>query len=209
MIADFNLWKTRLQKALQAEQPYGDRKSSFPDLGNLQSPVSEAAVLIHCSFSHTHPTPEVLLTRRSSGLASHQGQFAFPGGVIESGEDATHCALREAQEEVGIQTDSLEVLGILPALPTLTTGFRITPVLALSSVLTRDLVTSANPSEVEEIFWLGLDELEKPLIQKTETLQFKGKTYVLPVFHWQGRRIWGATAAILWNLSKRLRTTHL
>jgi len=154
-------------------------------------------------------TPHLLFTVRSQEVESHKGQISFLGGVIDPGEEAEAAALREAREELGLNPHDIQVIGRLPELPTLTTGFRITPVVG---VLKRDMSQiefHPHPPEVEQAFWVPLDELLKPKSRKMETYRSGEVNYPTPVFYWEGKRIWGATAVMIWNLLERIDVVKL
>ena len=101
--------------------------------------------------------PGVLLTRRTSRLRDHPGQFALPGGSLDPGEDAVTAARRELDEELGLRLDAGAVLGLLDDYPT-RSGFVITPVVMAAAGAVGDLRPS--PDEVSELFHITLDELE-------------------------------------------------
>lgn len=166
----------------------------------LQAAPMPAAVLV--TIVHG-PMPGILLTKRTSTLAKHAGQVAFPGGRIEAGETVEQAALREAFEEVGLAPDQPEVLGRLPDYLT-GTGFRISPVLAL---LPEPVVLTPNPSEVEAIFTLPLTVLLDPAAPEKRRAEFRGRKREFWVWPHEQHYIWGATAAILVHLAQRLRAT--
>ena len=146
--------------------------------------------------------PGILLTKRTSTLAKHAGQVAFPGGRIDEGDASVEAAaLREAYEEVGLPPDQPEVLGRLPDYLT-GTGFRISPVLAL---LPRPVVLQANPDEVEAIFTLPLEVLLDPAAPQRRRAEFRGRMREFWVWPHDHHYIWGATAAILVHVATRLR----
>ena len=101
--------------------------------------------------------PGVLLTRRTSRLRDHPGQFALPGGSLDPGEDAVAGALRELSEELGLALGRDAVLGLLDDYPT-RSGFVITPVVMTATGRVEDLVPS--PDEVSELFHITLDDLD-------------------------------------------------
>lgn len=143
----------------------------------------------------------VLLTKRTEHLRHHAGQISFPGGRIEqTDENPIKAALREAQEEIGLNAESVTVLGYLEPMLTIT-GFRVYPIVAL---INADYQAQADGVEVAEIFEAPLQLfLDQANEQNLEVL-FQGKTRHLIEFHWQHFRIWGATATMLINLRHRL-----
>lgn len=147
----------------------------------------------------------VLLTRRSAHLPTHAGQIAFPGGKQDPADPSpVHAALREAQEEVGLDVKRVEVLGPLPLYRT-GTAFEVTPVVAL---IPHDVTWQANPHEVAEIFEVPLSFLMNPAHHQRHQLEWQGRQrtwYSMPYTvdgreHW----IWGATAGMLRNLYRFL-----
>jgi 8-oxo-dGTP pyrophosphatase MutT (NUDIX family) len=144
---------------------------------------------------------QVLLTRRTAHLRDHAGQISFPGGRAED-HDADHAAtaLREAQEEVGLDPAQVEVIGQLPAYTTVT-SFVVTPVVAL----VRPPVSLAlDTFEVEEAFEVPLAFLMTPAHHRRHEWEMAGLRRRFLSMPWQGAGgeyfIWGATAAMLRNL---------
>jgi len=151
----------------------------------------------------TGPAPGVLLTKRTAHLRTHSGQVSFPGGRIDpddSGPEA--AALREAQEEVGLDPDRIEILGRMRDFVT-STGYRITPVLAL---LQPGFAVDPSPHEVAAVFQLPLAVLLDPEAPRRRSLMFAGNPREFWVWPHPEHEIWGATAAILVHLAKRLRS---
>ena len=154
--------------------------------------------------------PTVLLTQRTDHLNDHPGQIAFPGGRAEPYDtDETATALREAQEEIGLQTSHVDVLGAMP-LYTTGTGFLVTPVVAL---VRPDFQTLADPFEVAEVFEVPLAFLMNPAHHRRHVVEVGGVRREFLSMPWQGvngqghpRRyfVWGATAAMLRNLYRFL-----
>ncbi len=146
--------------------------------------------------------PGVLLTRRSARLRQHSGQVSFPGGRIDPTDASPEAAaLREANEEVGLDPGHAEILGRLHDYAT-GTGYRITPVLAL---LAPGYITSASAQEVDAIFQLPLATLLDPAAPQRRGAEFRGAWREYWVWPHPEQYIWGATAAILVHLARRLR----
>jgi 8-oxo-dGTP pyrophosphatase MutT (NUDIX family) len=167
-------------------------------LDDPDSAAVPAAVLIAVT---DRPEPGVILTVRREHLRTHAGQVAFPGGRRAAGETATGAALREAHEEVGLEASAVEVVAALDDYRTVT-GYVITPVVA---VVPPDLPLTPHDFEVADWFEAPLADLLDPAQQRQEAAMFRGQERRYYVIEWGGRRIWGATAAILVNLSRRLR----
>ena len=148
-----------------------------------------------------HDDPTVLLTLRSARLNSHAGQVAFPGGRAEPGETPEQTALREAEEEVGLDPAKPEILGRLPTLLT-GTGYLVTPVVAL---LRPPFALRNEPNEVEEAFEYPLAQLLDPAAPELRRQEFRGRMREFWVWPHERHYIWGATASMLVTLSAVLR----
>ena len=169
------------------------------DIGeDSTAPLREAAVLVAIT---DRPDPGVILTHRSHGLRDHGGQIAFPGGRIDDGENARAAALREAWEELRLDPAEVRVLGLADHYRTIT-GFGVTPVVAMTPP---DLPLVANPGEVDDWFEAPLAFLLDPANQQHRQALYKGQLRSYYEIVWDERRIWGATAAMLVNLSRRAR----
>jgi len=140
------------------------------------------------------------LTVRRDDLRTHAGQVAFPGGRIDPGEDPSQAAIREAWEELSLDRDLAEVVGELDSYRTIT-GFDVTPVLA---AVPADLALVPHDREVADWFEAPLGFLLDPANQHLQSVLFEGRTRHYYEIAWEGRRIWGATAAMLVNLARRL-----
>jgi 8-oxo-dGTP pyrophosphatase MutT (NUDIX family) len=139
----------------------------------------------------------VLLTRRRPDLARHAGQVSFPGGRIEPGEDALSAALREAQEEVGLDPATVDVLGQLDETLVLATGFRLTPWVGVVPYPYRYM---PHPAEVEAILYVPLADLARPGVHRTEEREAYGDRHLVHFYDLPAVTIWGATARVLHQL---------
>ncbi len=146
------------------------------------------------------PRPTFLLTHRPSTMRAHPGQVAFPGGKIDSGETAVEAALREAWEELAIPPEAVEVIGESDVYRT-GTGYAVTPVIA---VLPPDLELRPNPLEVAQWFEAPVDYVFDAANHVLQSAMWKGRQREFIDIQWQEHRIWGVTAAIIANLSRRL-----
>ncbi len=147
----------------------------------------------------------VLLTQRTAQLSNHSGQIAFPGGRADAGDaDAVATALREAEEEIGLMPDQVQVIGSLPIYLT-GSAFIITPVVAL---VKPEFQLKRNAHEVDEVFEVPLPYLMNPSHHRRHSLERDGisrEWYSMPYAEGaQERFIWGATAGMLRNLYRFL-----
>ncbi|MFO6445643.1 CoA pyrophosphatase [Erythrobacter sp. NE805] len=165
--------------------------------------ATPAAVLI--AITDVPDDPQVILTQRPRGMRDHPGQVAFPGGKIDPGEDAVTAALREAEEELALPRSAVQVIGTSDIYHT-GTGFLVTPVVGL---VPPGLELRPNPTEVEAWFEAPLGLLFDPASWTANAVFWRGATRRYLEMEWQGFRIWGVTAAIIANLSKRIRMEDL
>lgn len=150
------------------------------------------------------PVPTVILTERPLTMRKHPGQISFPGGRADpEDESLVATALREAEEEIALPRACVEVIGIADRYRTIT-GFEVTPVVG---VVPPDLDLRPRPGEVEAMFEAPLHWLLDPARQAVRTASFRGRERSYYEIEWEGRRIWGATAAMIVNLSRRLELT--
>jgi 8-oxo-dGTP pyrophosphatase MutT (NUDIX family) len=167
-------------------------------LGDLVSSHRPAAVLIPIT---DRPEPGVILTQRPGNLRSHAGQVAFPGGKIdESDESVIAAALREANEELGIDPTMVQVIGETDVYLS-GSGYKITPVIG---IIPPDLTLTPSPDEVEDWFEVPLDFLLDTTNFAQRTANWMGQERPYYDMTWQDRRIWGVTAGIIVNLARRM-----
>lgn len=192
----------RLAHALAGEHETvllsGDYRDA--ELGPAET-LLPAAVLVAVT---DRPIPGLILTQRTQSLRRHAGQIAFPGGRIDSSDaDAVAAALREAHEEIALDPGHVRVVGTTDRYRTIT-GFHVTPVVG---VIPPDLEFRAEPGEVDLVFEVPLGFALDPANHVEATVEWQGRDRHYFEIHWEGHRIWGATAAMLVNLSRRLRWT--
>lgn len=150
------------------------------------------------------PDMTVLLTQRTDHLPAHAGQIAFPGGKIDEVDAGPlETALREAEEEIGLQRALVEPLGYLDGYHT-GTGFRIVPVVGL---IRPGFALNPNQAEVSEVFEVPLAFLMNPANHRTDARVFMGRERYYYAMPYRERYIWGATAGILRNMYARLFST--
>ncbi len=143
----------------------------------------------------------VIFTRRARHLADHAGQISFPGGRVEPGDrDPAATALREAEEEIGLAADRVEVLGCLGYFDT-TTGFSVAPV---GGLVAPPLALTRDAFEVAEVFEVPLSFLLDPKNRRRELRRRRGRTREVWVFDYRGHSIWGATARMVVELCEVL-----
>lgn len=158
-----------------------------------------AAVLVPVIVRETGAT--MLLTQRTAHLRDHAGQVSFPGGRSEASDaSAEATALREAEEEVGLVSSQIEILGRLPEYRT-GTGFVITPVVGL---VTPPLNLRLDDFEVAEVFEPPLEFLLDSANHQRHSVEVRGAMHEYWAMPWQGYYIWGATAGMLVTLHRFL-----
>ncbi len=198
-----NAAQLRLRLDQMLALPLGGVAYGEDVLSELEKPPVPAAVLVPLIMAES---PKILLTKRTAHLKKHAGQVSFPGGRIDP--DDAHpeaAALREAQEEIALDPASVEVVGRMEDYVT-GTGYRITPVLGL---LPPDLLYRPSPHEVEAVFELPLHVLLDPDAPRRQRQHVRGEWREYWVWPHPEHFIWGATAAILVHLARKLRSAGL
>ena len=160
----------------------------------LRAPGSEAGVLVALTDK---PDPEVILTLRSKTLSTHRGEVAFPGGKKDAEDtDLLATALREAHEEVGLDSSKVRVIGSLGQLVS-KHQLAVTPWVG---IIPPRIQLIPNPDEIEMIFRVPLSFfIEQPPL-RTDQIPFRGKTHYVPAWAYEGEIIWGLTAYVLVEL---------
>ena len=158
---------------------------------------TEAAVLVPMHGWPEHPG--LVFTERRSDLSRHAGEISFPGGRRDEGESLLETALREAEEEIGLSRENVEVAGALPPIGTFVTNYKVHPFVGL---IEHGLRFEPNPGEVESVLVATLEELaaayeKRRLVRRG--VPIKTDTYLV-----SDKLIWGATARILRDLFERL-----
>ena len=197
MRLDFNLLTARLRQPLPGADaheplravPMGAIKPKFEH----KTPPKPGSVLILL-----YPIGEQInfpLTLRADYAGAHSGQISFPGGKAEAGESAIDTALREAEEEIGINRKDIKVIGTLSQFFVIPSNFLVTPVVAFAESRPSFI---ADPFEVAKIIEGSLKELIREDAIKTKEI-LAAKTYQLmaPHFEIEGEIVWGATAMML------------
>jgi 8-oxo-dGTP pyrophosphatase MutT (NUDIX family) len=165
----------------------GSRRPRSADVHDAR----EAAVLVPIVAV---PEPTLIFTVRTDTLPTHKGQISFPGGSLDAADASPlDAALRETQEEIGLDPTSVRVLGELDALPTFVSGFVVTPVVGW---LDEPPKLTPNPAEVAEVLWTPISDLveesrEEPGFRHGE------RTYPTEAWIWNDHVIWGVTARLL------------
>ena len=185
----------RLREALAAPAAEPPLEGDLPEIrAEADVPAAVLIALTDC------PDPGVILTVRREHLRTHAGQVAFPGGRLDPDEDSVRAALREAHEEILLNPDAVDVVGQIEPYRTVT-GYVVTPVLG---VIPPDLPLEPHEHEVADWFEAPLAFLLAAENHQQRSALFQGRTRHYYEIMWNERRIWGATAAMLINLSRRL-----
>ena len=197
MKLDYNLLARRLKEPLPGAHaheplravPVGALKPTFEH----KLPPRPGSVLI--LLYNGEDRIKFPLTVRQDYLGTHGGQISFPGGKAEEGEDAIETALREAEEEIGIDRSEVNVIGTLTQFFVIPSNFLVTPVIG---VMKGKPAFKADPIEVQRILEGSLDELiTEDAIQTREIIAAKTYRLMAPHFEIDGEVVWGATAMML------------
>lgn len=206
----------------RAQQSLERSVHSIEDLSLLKKKTIEGSLgdhILNSGFTPVHQTQDiraaavlvpviarkqeayVILTKRSDDHAHHAGQISFPGGVLQANDHSfTDTALREAEEEIALQTADTQIIGSLKPYYT-ATGFVIIPII---SIVSSDFVGKRDPREVVEIFEVPLQFLMSKENHQRDAMIWQGQKRHFHAMPYKNYYIWGATAGILHNLYERL-----
>ncbi len=195
--------KAKLLQNFQLQLPTGYHNESLARLNFLKDkPLRDAAVLI--GFVERPEGLQVILTKRAEHLRHHPGQISFPGGKFEPEDiDLVNTALRETQEEIGIENKHIRVFGQLPQLPTIS-RFNVTPFLAFISP---DYKTQIDPNEVEYVFEVPANHILNPNKLYSSKFKLKQTSHRVFAIPYRQHFIWGMTAQIIESMQKHIIST--
>jgi 8-oxo-dGTP pyrophosphatase MutT (NUDIX family) len=199
-----DVWREVYESFSPVDLETGERRPRVPPPG---ADSRRAAVLVPILVEAGEA--RVLYTVRKEDLADHAGQISFPGGSAESVDGSLmETALREAEEEIDLSPNMVEVIGELEEMYIPPSNFRVSPFVGL---LPPEAELVLAPDEVEEIFTVSLERLTAPETLRRVLWHYEGHDYEVPVFAVDGpspRNIWGATAAMTASLLARLGWQH-
>ena len=210
-------YRAKLQSIVSAEFPTPEQLNGLGQLrdqrveGDLNDDLNQAeieemtkdlrlaAVLVPL-VEHADE-PSILLTRRADHLEKHSGQVAFPGGKVEDSDDSPiAAALREAEEEIGLDPSHVEIAGVLDTYQT-GTGFLILPVVGF---VRPGFTLTPDENEVADVFEVPAHIALSEANWKTDSGEWKGRMWNFYSMDYQGYNIWGATAGMLMHMSRRI-----
>jgi 8-oxo-dGTP pyrophosphatase MutT (NUDIX family) len=175
-----------------------DGETARPAIATGTALRPAAVLILLINRKHTEG-PQVLFTQRTAHLTDHAGQISFPGGRVEADDrDAFHTALRETEEETGVDAKQIEILGAIPNYST-GTGYLVTPVVGW---IDEPAAYRPDPTEVAECFEVPLDFLIDVRNHRLETAMYKGRMRSYYAVPYRDRYIWGATAGMLVTLTR-------
>jgi 8-oxo-dGTP pyrophosphatase MutT (NUDIX family) len=172
---------------LMAPRPRRHWPAGF-DLAHVRQAAGLLLVVNHDERAH------IVLTVRAHTLDRHGGQVSMPGGVIERGETAEDAALREAQEEIGLDRREVRLLGALTPIDIQISGFRLQPIVAAAD---RPVAFRSAPDEVDRVIEVPVDDLLDAQRFIWRSLARDGVSLEFPAFPLDDAEIWGATAMVL------------
>ena len=186
-----------LNNVIQRIQGYSPRALVLPPYAR------EAAVLMPITRADN---PELVLTLRAQNLSTHGGEVAFPGGRRDPEDyDLIRTALRETHEEVGLAPNLVQVVGSLSELIS-RHGVKVTPYVGF---VPDAIEYQANAGEIDSIFSVPLDFFASDPRQTTHRIDYLGRTWYVPSYHFAGYKIWGLTAVMVVELVNLVYDTQI
>ena len=202
-IKDLKIQLTKDLPGLSTQLKMVPAYKRFPNqFKDFKEPIP-AAVLI-CLFPKNEKW-EFILTERTGTVEFHRNQISFPGGAKEEDESFEETALRESYEEIGLDGETVNVIGELSPLLIPVSGFLVHPFVGWIES-EPDLMPA--PEEVSKIHQVSLGELLNDANLKSEMRNFQGLDIEVPYYHINGIKVWGATAAILSELREIILTAN-
>ena len=177
------------ERSHQKMQVNYDKSFEIPFSKKNSTPAA-VLILLYLEDNEIH----FFLTKRSNKLEHHKGQISLPGGTQEENEKLTHTALRETQEEIGINKTSISIIGSMTPLFVPVTGFMINPFIGYSL---NKLEPTPDPLEVEAIFSVNISDLLNEANRTIEQRNIRGYDVEVPYFKLNNYEVWGATSMIL------------
>ena len=177
------------ERSHQKMQVNYDKSFELPFSKNNSTPAA-VLILLYLEDNEIH----FFLTKRSNELEHHKGQISLPGGTQEENEKLTHTALRETQEEIGINKTSISIIGSMTPLFVPVTGFMINPFIGYSL---NKLEPTPDPLEVEAIFSVNISDLLNEANRTIEQRNIRGYDVEVPYFKLNNYEVWGSTSMIL------------
>lgn len=170
------------------------------------APLKSAAVLIalidHDKDSFSEGGLQVLLTKRASHLKHHPSQISFPGGKVEKTDtNLVHTALREAQEEIGLAPEAVNIIGQLPSYEIIS-GYQVTPIVG---IVNSEQDYTKDDNEVDEIFHVPLKHFLQDENHRSIVAYRNGHSHTIHFYPYRHYNIWGATAAMMKDLVNRVK----
>ena len=162
---------------------------NFPTSIETAIPAS-VLILLFPNNGHIH----FFLTQRTDEVEHHKGQISFPGGAWEDGEKLHETAIRETEEEIGVDRNTVEIVGGLTPFFVPVTGFMINPFIGWCN---KKPSTNIQTDEVHKLFIVSLSDLLDDKLFLSENWEIRGHEAIVPFYNFEGQKVWGVTAAIL------------
>lgn len=188
----FSLMK-QLSTNLPGDQSHEIMKVKLNNDLNRKPTLKRYASVLICLFP-VNDNWSFFLTKRSNSVEHHKGQISLPGGMIEKGENPMDAALRETNEEIGIQSKRIKIIGELSSIYIPVSNFIVRPFVGF---LNKKPDTDINKQEVSKIFHVTLNDLMNNKNLKSEEKFFGTEFVKIPYFSLKNEKIWGATSLIL------------